>query len=98
MIMVHELPFAFTEYELFNLLIKTASPHYQRISRATAKADCWTSYEVEKKMLNGLLKTIDRISITTDMQKLGQKIQYMVLIAHFVDSDWKLQKKSFKLC
>ena len=87
MIMVHELPFAFTEYELFNLLMKTASPDYQRISRATAKADCWTSYEVEKKRLNGLLKTVDRISITTDMWKSGQKIQYMVLIAHFVDSD-----------
>ena len=93
MIMVHELPFAFTEYKLFNLLMKTASPHYQRISRATAKADCWTSYEVEKKRLNGLLKTVDRISITTDMWKSGQKIQYMVLTAHFVESDWKLQKR-----
>ena len=93
MIMVHELPFAFTQYELFNLLMKTASPHYQRISRAIAKADCWTSYEVEKKRLNGLLKTVDRISIITDMWKSGQKIQYMVLTAYFVDSDWKLQKR-----
>ncbi|XP_017617548.1 zinc finger BED domain-containing protein RICESLEEPER 2-like [Gossypium arboreum] len=93
MIMVHELPFAFTEYELFTLLMKIASPHYVRISHATAKADCWTSYEVEKKRLNGLLKIVDRISITTDMWKLGQKIQYIVLTAHFVDSDWNLQKK-----
>ncbi|MBA0608834.1 hypothetical protein Godav_021011, partial [Gossypium davidsonii] len=51
MIMVHELPFAFTEYELITFLMKTTSPHYVRISRAIAKADCWTSYEVEKKML-----------------------------------------------
>ena len=93
MIMVHELPFAFIEYELFNLLMKTVSPHYQQISRAIIKTDCWTSYEVEKKRLNGLLKTVDRISITTDMWKSGQKIQYMVLTAHFVDSDWKLQKE-----
>ncbi|KAH1114569.1 hypothetical protein J1N35_007947, partial [Gossypium stocksii] len=28
MIMVHDLPFVFTEYELFTLLMKTASPHY----------------------------------------------------------------------
>ncbi|TYG86556.1 hypothetical protein ES288_A13G142500v1 [Gossypium darwinii] len=80
---IRELPFAFTEYELFTLLMKTASPHYVRISHATAKADCWTSYEVEKK----------RISITTDMWKSGQKIQYIVLTAHFVDSDWNLQKR-----
>ena len=46
---------------------KTASPHYQRISWATVKADCWTSYEVEMKRLNELLKTVDKISITIDM-------------------------------
>ncbi|MBA0753546.1 hypothetical protein Gogos_022357 [Gossypium gossypioides] len=68
MIMVHELPFAFTEYEIFTLLMKTASSHYVRISCVTTKTDCWTSYE-------------------------GQKIQYMVLTAYFVDSDWDLQKK-----
>ena len=28
MIMVHELPFSFVEYEVFNLLMKTATPHY----------------------------------------------------------------------
>ncbi|KAG8489470.1 hypothetical protein CXB51_017454 [Gossypium anomalum] len=79
MIMVHELPFAFTEYELFTLLIKTVNPHYVRISRAIVKANCWTSYEVEKK--------------------IGQKSQYMVLTAHFVDSDWNLQKSiEGKMC
>ncbi|TYH79981.1 hypothetical protein ES332_D03G101900v1 [Gossypium tomentosum] len=96
MIMVHEYPFAFTEYELFTLLMKTTSPHYVRISRAIAKADCWTSYEVEKKMLNGLLKTVDRISITTDMWKSSQKIQYIALTTHFVDSNWNLQKRVLK--
>ncbi|KAG8503953.1 hypothetical protein CXB51_002272 [Gossypium anomalum] len=55
---------------LFTLLMKTASPHYVRISRATAKTDCWTSYEVKKKRLNRLLKTVDMISITTDMWKV----------------------------
>nr|KJB19003.1 hypothetical protein B456_003G080400 [Gossypium raimondii] len=81
---IRELPFAFTEYELFTLLMKIASLHYVRISRATAKANSWTSYEVEKK----------RMCITTNMWKLGQKIQDMVLTTHFVDSDWNLQKKS----
>ncbi|TYH38241.1 hypothetical protein ES332_D12G097400v1 [Gossypium tomentosum] len=60
MIMGHALPFAFTKYELFTLLMKIASLHHK-------------SYEVEKK----------RISITTDMWKSGQKIQYMVLTGHF---------------
>ncbi|TYI22722.1 hypothetical protein ES332_A06G122500v1 [Gossypium tomentosum] len=75
------------------LLHLTESPHYVRISRAIAKDDCWTSYEVEKKRLNGLLKIVDRISITADIWKSGQKIQYVVLTTHFVDSDWNLQKR-----
>ncbi|KAK8495563.1 hypothetical protein V6N12_073338 [Hibiscus sabdariffa] len=58
MITVHELPFAFTEYEVFTLLMKSANPHYVKISRATTKDDCWKSYEVEKRRLNGLLKTV----------------------------------------
>ncbi|KAL1066815.1 hypothetical protein V6Z11_D12G087000 [Gossypium hirsutum] len=70
MIMGHALPFAFTKYELFTLLMKIASLHHK-------------SYEVEKKRLNRLLKIVDRISITTDMWKSGQKIQYMVLTGHF---------------
>ncbi|MBA0824836.1 hypothetical protein Goarm_021478 [Gossypium armourianum] len=67
MIMVHKLPFAFTEYELFTLLMKIASLHYVRISRATTKANSWTSYEVEKKRLNVLLEIVDRMCITTNM-------------------------------
>ncbi|KAG8491087.1 hypothetical protein CXB51_014265 [Gossypium anomalum] len=74
-------------------MIMVHDPHYVKTSRATAKADCWTSYEVEKKRLNGLLKIVDMISITTNIWKSGQKIQYMVLTTHFVDSDWNLQKR-----
>ena len=68
MIMVHELPFVFVEYDLFNLLMRTATPNYQRISRATVRKDCFTSYELEKKKkLLTLLKNASRISVTTDL-------------------------------
>ena len=40
LIMVHELPFSFVEYEVFNLLMKTATPLYQKVSRATVRKDC----------------------------------------------------------
>ena len=94
MIMVHELPFVFVEYDLFNLLMRTATPNYQRISRATVRKDCFTSYELEKKKLLALLKNASRISVTTDLWKsTNQKISYMVVTCHFVDSNWKLQKR-----
>ncbi|XP_075480162.1 zinc finger BED domain-containing protein RICESLEEPER 2-like [Primulina tabacum] len=86
MIIVHELPFVFAEYELFNLLMKNSSPHYQNISRATAKKDCITSYEIEKKKLVAELKDINRVSVTTDLWRSDQKISYMVVTCHYVDS------------
>ncbi|XP_031116703.1 zinc finger BED domain-containing protein RICESLEEPER 2-like [Ipomoea triloba] len=49
MIMVHELPFSFVEYDLFNIVMQTASPYYERISRTTTTKDCWSTYEIEKK-------------------------------------------------
>nr|GME03801.1 zinc finger BED domain-containing protein RICESLEEPER 2-like [Ipomoea batatas] len=93
MIMVHELPFSFVEYDLFNIVMQTASPYYERISRTTTTKDCWSTYEIEKKRVQGLLKLVDKISITTDIWTSNQNIQYMVITAHFVDLDSKLQKR-----
>nr|GMD19267.1 zinc finger BED domain-containing protein RICESLEEPER 2-like [Ipomoea batatas] len=93
MIMVHELPFSFVEYDLFNIVMQTASPYYERISRTTTTKDCWSTYEIEKKRVQGLLKLVDKISITTDIWTSNQNIQYMVITAHFVDLDSMLQKR-----
>ena len=49
MAMVHELPFNFTEYELFTLLMKATTPHFPKNSRSTLKNDCMSAYELEKK-------------------------------------------------
>ncbi|XP_075491716.1 zinc finger BED domain-containing protein RICESLEEPER 1-like isoform X5 [Primulina tabacum] len=71
MIVVHELPFSFTEYELFNLLMKNATPHYEKISRATTRKDCITSYEIEKRKLMAELKQVNRVSVTTALWRLN---------------------------
>ena len=73
--MVHELPFLFTEYEVFNLLMRNASPHYQKVSRVTLKKDCFTSYEVEKKKVFTLLKSANKVSVTTDIWKSSSQKQ-----------------------
>nr|GMC49299.1 zinc finger BED domain-containing protein RICESLEEPER 2-like [Ipomoea batatas] len=93
MIMVHELPFSFVEYELFNIAMQAASPYYERIGRTTTTKDCWSTYELEKKRVQGLLNSVDKITITTDIWTSNQNIQYMVITAHFVDMDSKLQKR-----
>ena len=94
MIMVHELPFSFVEYEVFNLLMKTVTPHYQSVSRATIRKDCFAAYEVEKKKVSTLLKSTNKVSVTTDRWiSTNQKVSYMVVTSHFINSNWKLQKR-----
>ncbi|XP_039028849.1 zinc finger BED domain-containing protein RICESLEEPER 2-like [Hibiscus syriacus] len=93
MIMIHELPFNFMEYGLFNVVMKEANPGFNKISRASVKQDCISSYEIGKKRVQKLLDSIKRVSITTDMWTSNQNIHYMVVTCHFVDSDFKLHKR-----
>lgn len=55
MIMVHELPFMFAKYEVFNMLMKQVSRSFQPVSCTTSKIDCVTSYGCEKKKVLDLL-------------------------------------------
>ncbi|XP_021609034.1 zinc finger BED domain-containing protein RICESLEEPER 1-like [Manihot esculenta] len=98
MILVHELSFRFVEYEIFNLLMRTATPYYQKVSRATARKDYFSAYEIEKMKVKVLLKDTDKVSVTIDLWKSKQQISYMVVTAHFVNSEWKLQKCTLNFC
>ncbi|KAH7848769.1 hypothetical protein Vadar_007549 [Vaccinium darrowii] len=76
------------KYALFNTFMKTATPHWQKISRSTAKNDCVSTYNVQKNKLKTMLKTVNRVSTTIDVWKSpGQKIHYMV-----VTEVWKIKQ------
>ncbi|XP_039126915.1 zinc finger BED domain-containing protein RICESLEEPER 3-like [Dioscorea cayenensis subsp. rotundata] len=80
--------------EFFNHFMRTVSPNWERISRGLSKKDCISAYDIEKKRLTSLLKEVDRVSITTDLwTSTVQDVEYMVVTCHFVDYDWKLQKR-----
>lgn len=98
MVLVHEYPFSMMDHVVFNKFMKAASPFYKKITRQLVKEDCFTTYQLEKKKLKSVLKGASRVSITTDLWKSGQKIQYMVVTGHFVDCDWVLQKRVLNFC
>ncbi|KAK1387576.1 hypothetical protein POM88_015754 [Heracleum sosnowskyi] len=66
-ILINELPFMHVESFMFNEVMRKATPLWQKISRATVKADCVTTYEIEKKKLKEIFKSVPKINITTDM-------------------------------
>ncbi|XP_042752893.2 zinc finger BED domain-containing protein RICESLEEPER 2-like [Lactuca sativa] len=89
-----EQPFSVVEDDLFVHMMKTATPLFEKTNRTSTKADCFKIYEHEKKTLKALTKAASKISLTTDCWKSShQKIEYMVITGHFIDHNWRLQKR-----
>ncbi|WOH08801.1 hypothetical protein DCAR_0728249 [Daucus carota subsp. sativus] len=65
------------------------------ISRATLKRDIFKIYDIEKLKMMRLMERIKgRISFTTDMWTSSNKKRgFMVIIAHFVNDSWRLEKR-----
>ncbi|XP_022728849.1 zinc finger BED domain-containing protein RICESLEEPER 2-like [Durio zibethinus] len=77
-ILMHEHPFSIIEEKDFNMMQKRGMPEWEKVSRNTIKKNCMQVYEAEKKKLKALLKTVNKISLTTDLWKSSnQKIEYM---------------------
>jgi len=91
MIIVHEYPFRMVEHTWFNIVMTYLNPLYQFIGRKTIKAECLKVYESEKEALAKIIKGVDFISLTTDLWTSNQTLSYMCLVAHYIDSDWKMQ-------
>ncbi|XP_061350429.1 zinc finger BED domain-containing protein RICESLEEPER 1-like, partial [Gastrolobium bilobum] len=93
-IMSHEYPFSIVEDDVWMWAFKFVNADFEKVSRITVRRDCIALYEAEKKSLKALLGSVNKISITTDMWKSSHQIaEYMVITCHFIDSEWKLQKR-----
>ncbi|GJR54543.1 zinc finger BED domain-containing protein RICESLEEPER 2-like protein [Tanacetum coccineum] len=73
-IMVTEQPFSTVKDEMFIYMIKTANPLFERISRPTAKADCFKVYKHEKKKLKTLTNSLSNVSLTTNYWRLQKHV------------------------
>ncbi|CAN1253743.1 Zinc finger BED domain-containing protein RICESLEEPER 2 [Linum perenne] len=78
--------------------MKTANPLYQRVTRSTTTTDVFSTYDIFKGKVKGILKHVQRMSLTTDMWTSNQTMQYMVVTGHFIDKNWKLQKRILNFC
>ncbi|XP_019098046.1 PREDICTED: zinc finger BED domain-containing protein RICESLEEPER 3-like [Camelina sativa] len=100
MIVLNELPFAFVESEGFRRFCSNMLPMYTVHCRKTATTDIYSMYLREKGALKELFgKEKQRVSMTTDIWVAPTtSCSYMVVTAHWIDRDWKLQKRiiSFK--
>jgi hypothetical protein len=56
MILCHNYPFNIMEHEMFNKFCKSLNPLWKKVSRATIRKNCFTTYNIEKKKLKTFLE------------------------------------------
>ncbi|PRQ47720.1 putative transcription factor/ chromatin remodeling BED-type(Zn) family [Rosa chinensis] len=99
MIIRDELPFRHVEGYGFKEFLYEAQPQWVQPSRKLVAKGVWELYQSEKgKMMSIFAQHAKRVSVTTDTWTSIQNINYMVVTAHFMDSDWKLHKRIINFC
>ncbi|KAL6282829.1 hypothetical protein ACE6H2_013758 [Prunus campanulata] len=97
MVVRDELPFSFVESEGFREFCSVACPHFNPPSHRTLGRRFLEMYTKMKEKLKVDLRS-HRICLTTDTWTSVQNVNYMVLTAHFVDSDYKMHKRILNFC
>lgn len=93
MLIIDELSFSFVEKEGFKKFMRKTQPLFRIPSRRTLIRDCYAIFGEEKQNLIKFFKeTSPRVCLTTDTWTSLQRINYMCLTVHFIDSDWILHK------
>jgi hypothetical protein len=93
-IIMHEYPSNIVEHEYLIDFLKSLRPSFPIKSRIIVRKEILSIYSEEKKKLYAYLKTFNcRFSTTMDMWTSNQNKGYMCVTAHWIDDDWRIQKR-----
>ncbi|XP_020229505.1 zinc finger BED domain-containing protein RICESLEEPER 2 [Cajanus cajan] len=99
MFVAMELPFRCIEHEAFREFLSIVAPSLNVISRTTLARDIYKLRVSERENLKEFIsQNCQRVCLTTDTWTSSQNLSYMCLTAHFIDNNWKLQKKVLNFC
>ncbi|XP_039125273.1 zinc finger BED domain-containing protein RICESLEEPER 2-like isoform X1 [Dioscorea cayenensis subsp. rotundata] len=94
MVVLHEYPFSIVEHEGLNDFLSSLNPMFKMITPSVVKEDCLAMFEKEKKsMREKFISSCQRVALTSNMWSSKQGLEYLSLTAHFIDDEWKLQKR-----
>nr|CAD1832052.1 unnamed protein product [Ananas comosus var. bracteatus] len=91
--------FSYVESEIFRNFMSIVCPRFVVPSRRDVEMDFYQLYLDERLKLKNFLKTsCQRVSLTIERRSSLQGANYMCLTAHFIDNDWKLNRKILNIC
>ena len=92
-LIMDEMPFRTVQRLGFRKLVERLEPHFKMPTRFTIMKDCMELYMEEMtKLKEAIAIEIPRVCFTTDTWTSIQNVNYMCVIAHFIDRRWCLQK------
>ncbi|XP_020251906.1 zinc finger BED domain-containing protein RICESLEEPER 1-like [Asparagus officinalis] len=97
MIILHEYPLSIVHHAGFRTFVRNLQPQFNLLSHETIKDDCMKIYDNLRLNLYEVLDKLPcRVSLTADTWRSGvsEEEEYLCLTCHYVDNDWKLQKKT----
>ncbi|KAK7327721.1 hypothetical protein VNO77_21809 [Canavalia gladiata] len=94
MIIMHDYPLHMVEHPGFVAFVQNLQPQFKMVTFNTVQGDCVATYLIEK---HNLLKYIEglpgRVCLTLDIWTSSHSLGYVFITGHFVDHDWKLQRR-----
>ena len=97
MIIVDELPFKFVDRQDFQEFMEIVEPRFPIPNCTTIARACMKIYLSEVDILRRAFVG-QWVCLTTNTWTSIQNLNYMVVTAHFIDSDWTYQKKILNFC
>uniref|UniRef100_A0A1J3HQQ2 Zinc finger BED domain-containing protein DAYSLEEPER n=2 Tax=Noccaea caerulescens TaxID=107243 RepID=A0A1J3HQQ2_NOCCA len=94
MIIMHDYPLHMVEHPGFISFVKSLQPHFDNVSFNNVQGDCVATYLAEKQNVLKSLEAIPgRFCLTLDLWTSKLTLGYVFITLHFINSDWKIQKK-----
>ncbi|XP_044464487.1 zinc finger BED domain-containing protein DAYSLEEPER-like [Mangifera indica] len=98
MIIMHNYPLHMVEHPGFITFVKNLQPRFDKVSFNTVQGDCVATYLREKQSLMTFIEGIPgRFCLTLDLWTSSQSLGYVFITGHFVDSEWRLQKRTLNV-
>ncbi|CAN1125830.1 Zinc finger BED domain-containing protein DAYSLEEPER [Linum perenne] len=94
MIIMHDYPLHMVEHAGFVTFVQNLQPRFGMVSFNSVQGDCVATYLREKQNVMKFIEGLPgRVSLTLDMWTSSESIGYVFITGHFIDTDWKPQKR-----
>nr|XP_024922457.2 zinc finger BED domain-containing protein RICESLEEPER 1-like [Ziziphus jujuba var. spinosa] len=94
MIILHGYPLNMVDHVGFKVFVKNLQPLFDVVPNNDVEFSCMDIYRKERQKVYEMInKFHGRINLSVEMWSSPENAEFLCLTAHYIDEDWKLQKK-----